>query len=284
MRLTVLLATLCALMWGQTTWATPERVVTGDGSLTEIVYALEASSKLAGVDTTSTYPEAAAELPQIGYKRAISVEGVLSLSPDVLIITEDSGPPKSLNQLQQAGLEIKTFSAAPTVDTVREKILGVAQLLEKQAEGEVLWQQVSAKIEAARLRVKNIDKPLRVMFVLSMSEKSPMVAGQSTSAEQMIEMAGGVNAVTGIEGFKPITPEAVAAANPDVILMMSRREHSVSADQLFSQPGFKLTNAAKQQRLVTMDGMYLLGFGPRIGDALEELSQHLYPQLETVQQ
>ena len=121
------------------------------------------------------------------------------------------------------------------------------------------------------------------MFVLSMSEKSPIVAGHNTHAESIIQMAGGINAIEGIKGYKPISPEAVAVANPDVILMMARREHSTPANELFSKPGFMLTNAAKEERLISMDGMYLLGFGPRIGDAIEELSQRLYPQLTTAQ-
>lgn len=281
MKLVKLLISTCAVLWMQPSAASPERIVTADGSLTEIIFTLGASEKLAGVDTTSNYPEEASKLPQIGYKRAISVEGVLSLTPDVLLVTEDSGPPKSLNQLEQAGLKLKTFSAAPNIESVKEKIIGVAEILGKPSEGKALWQKVKKKVDAAKAKSLNITNPVKVMFVLSMSEKSPIVAGHNTHAESIIKLAGGINAIEGLEGYKPISPEAVAVANPDVILMMARREHSTPADELFSKPGFQLTNAAKEQRLISMDGMYLLGFGPRIGDAIEELSQRLYPQFKT---
>ena len=281
MKLVKLLISTCAVLWMQPSAASPERIVTADGSLTEIIFTLGASEKLAGVDTTSNYPEEASKLPQIGYKRAISVEGVLSLTPDVLLVTEDSGPPKSLNQLQQAGLKLKTFSAAPNIESVKEKIFGVAEILGKPSEGKALWQKVKKKVDAAKAKSLNITNPVKVMFVLSMSEKSPIVAGHNTHAESIIKLAGGINAIEGLEGYKPISPEAVAVANPDVILMMARREHSTPANELFSKPGFQLTNAAKEQRLISMDGMYLLGFGPRIGDAIEELSQRLYPQFKT---
>lgn len=283
MKLKKLLISLGAVLWMQPLAASPERIVTADGSLTEIVYFLGAEKKLAGVDTTSNFPKKASKLPQIGYKRAISVEGVLSLTPDVLLVTEDSGPPKSLNQLKQTGLNIKTFSSAPNIEAVKEKIIGVAEVLGKQTEGEALWQEVKNKVEASKAKSKDINQPVKVMFVLSMSEKSPIVAGHNTHAESIIKMAGGINAIEGLQGYKPISPEAVAVANPDVILMMARREHSTPAEELFSKPGFMLTNAAKNQRLISMDGMYLLGFGPRIGDAIEELSQRLYPQLITAQ-
>ena len=284
MKLKKLLISTCAVLWMQPLAASPERIVTADGSLTEIIYALQAEDTLVGVDTTSNYPENATQLPQIGYKRSISVEGVLSLNPDLLLTTEESGPPKSINQLKQTGLKVKQFSAAPTVEAVQAKITGIAELLGKADKGEILWNDVQSKIEAAKAKTKQVKQPVRVLFVLGMNEKSPIVAGHNTHAESMIKLAGGINAIEGLEGYKPITPEAVAVANPDIILMMARKEHSIPADKLFSQPGFMLTKAAKTQGLISMEGMYLLGFGPRIGDAIHELSEKFYPQLKTAQQ
>lgn len=284
MKLKKLLISTCAVLWMQPLAASPERIVTADGSLTEIIYALQAEDTLVGVDTTSNYPENATQLPQIGYKRSISVEGVLSLNPDLLLTTEESGPPKSINQLKQTGLKVKQFSATPTVEAVQAKITGIAELLGKADKGEILWNDVQSKIEAAKAKTKQVKQPVRVLFVLGMNEKSPIVAGHNTHAESMIKLAGGINAIEGLEGYKPITPEAVAVANPDIILMMARKEHSIPADKLFSQPGFMLTKAAKTQGLISMEGMYLLGFGPRIGDAIHELSEKFYPQLKTAQQ
>ena len=284
MKLKKLLISTCAVLWMQPLAASPERIVTADGSLTEIIYALQAEDTLVGVDTTSNYPENATQLPQIGYKRSISVEGVLSLNPDLLLTTEESGPPKSINQLKQTGLKVKQFSAEPTVEAVQAKITGIAELLGKADKGEILWNDVQSKIEAAKAKTKQVKQPVRVLFVLGMNEKSPIVPGHNTHAESMIKLAGGINAIEGLEGYKPITPEAVAVANPDIILMMARKEHSIPADKLFSQPGFMLTKAAKTQGLISMEGMYLLGFGPRIGDAIHELSEKFYPQLKTAQQ
>lgn len=284
MKLKKLLISTCAVLWMQPLAASPERIVTADGSLTEIIYALQAEDTLVGVDTTSNYPENATQLPQIGYKRSISVEGVLSLNPDLLLTTEESGPPKSINQLKQTGLKVKQFSAEPTVEAVQAKITGIAELLGKADKGEILWNDVQSKIEAAKAKTKQVKQPVRVLFVLGMNEKSPIVAGHNTHAESMIKLAGGINAIEGLEGYKPITPEAVAVANPDIILMMARKEHSIPADKLFSQPGFMLTKAAETQGLISMEGMYLLGFGPRIGDAIHELTEKFYPQLKTAQQ
>lgn len=256
--------------------AAPERIVSADGALTEIVYALGEEQRLVGVDTTSSYPAAAAKLPQIGYKRAISAEGVLSLSPDVIIATQDSGPDKVVEQLKAAGVDFRVYSEAPSLVAVEEKIKHVAALLDKQAEGSQLWAEVKRKVDDAKAQAAKAEQPLRVLFVLSAGDRSPLVAGGNTGADTMIHLAGGLNAAAGFDGYKPMPAEALVAARPDVILMMARQGHTVSADQLFSQAGFSMTPAAKSKRFIIMNGLKLLGFGPRIGEAISELTDALY--------
>lgn len=259
--------------------AAPARIISADGSLTEIVYALGEEARLAGVDTTSRYPIATAELPQIGYKRNLSAEGVLSLAPDTLIGTEESGPPQVLNQIKGVGVRVATFTSSPTLDGVRAKIEGVAHLLGTEAAGQALWQQVSTEVEQARQRVRNIVNPVRVLFVFSAADRSPIVGGRNSGADTMITLAGGVNVATGVEGYKPMTPEAIIAARPELILMIaSGGNHAVNPDDIFSKPGLAHTPAARDKRLVAMDGMYLLGFGPRIGRAIGDLSRAFYPE------
>ncbi|WP_036551568.1 heme/hemin ABC transporter substrate-binding protein [Neptunomonas japonica] len=269
-------AVLCSALSVSGVQAAPERIVSADGALTEIVYALGEERRLVGVDTTSSYPAAATKLPQIGYKRAISAEGVLSLSPDVIIATQDSGPDKVVEQLKAAGVDFRVYSEAPSLVAVEEKIMHVAALLDKQVEGSQLWAEVKRKVEDAKAQAVKAEQPLRVLFVLSAGDRSPLVAGGNTGADTMIHLAGGLNAVAGFDGYKPMPAEALVAARPDVILMMARQGHTVSADQLFSQAGFAMTPAAKGKRLITMNGLKLLGFGPRIGEAISELTEALY--------
>ncbi|TXR52192.1 hemin ABC transporter substrate-binding protein [Reinekea thalattae] len=254
----------------------PKRIVSADGSLTEIIFALGEQHRLVGVDTTSTYPQQASELPQIGYKRNLSAEGMLSLLPDVIVATQDSGPERVINQLQAAGVNIQTYSEQPSLDAVKEKILGIAELLEKPKQGQALWQQVEQQVAEAEKISSNIEKPVRVMFVLSLGDRSPLVAGRNSSPDTMIQLAGANNAVTEFEGYKPMPVEAIIKAQPDVILMMDRAGHSTNATELFALPGFSATPAAEQQRLILIDGLKLLGFGPRIGEAISELTQQLY--------
>ncbi len=274
-------ASLLGLMLVAPVQAAPERIVSADGSLTEIVHALGDGERLVGVDTTSTYPPAVRELPQIGYKRALSAEGVLSLNPDLLLMTEDAGPEKVVTQLKRSGLPLHTFAAAPTLDAVREKVLGVARLLEKPEQGEALWRQVAREVASARAASEPVEQPVRVLFVLSLNDRSPLVAGSNNHADTMIQLAGGLNVIDSFEGYKPISPEALAMTGADVVLMMDQRNHATTAETLFRQPGFSSLPAATAQRLVKQDGLLMLGFGPRIGRAVRQLHAALYPTEDT---
>lgn len=257
--------------------AVPERIVSADGALTEIVHALGEGERLVGVDTTSQYPPKVTELPQIGYKRALSVEGVLSLNPDVLLMTDDAGPDTAVRQLDQGGLDTLTFAAEPTLEAVKDKVIGVAELLDKPEAGQALWESIQAGVDAARVSSESLEEPVRVLFVLGLNDRSPLVAGANTEAETMIALAGGVNVIDSFEGYKPISPEAVAMTGADIVLMMEREEHADSAEELFAKPGFAALPAAEDERLIKQEGTFLLGFGPRIGEAVAWLNGALYP-------
>jgi iron complex transport system substrate-binding protein len=254
-----------------------QKIVSADGSLTEIIYALDREALLVGVDTTSGYPKEATLLPQIGYKRNISAEGVLSLSPQILVATQDSGPDKILRQIEASGVTVTRYSAKPSLDAVREKILAVATLVDRQAQGEVLWQRIEQDVATARAKVAQIEKRVKVLFVLSMEAGSPIVSGADTHAAEIIRLAGGVNAAQGFSGYKSMSIEAVIAAQPDIVLMMDRGGDHSGTQALLLGPGFNMTPAGNAQRLITMDGMKLLGFGPRIAEAITLLSHAFYP-------
>ena len=218
-----------------------ERIVSADNALTEIVYALGAGDQVVGVDTTSRYPSEAAKLPQVGYKRALAAEGVLSLSPTLLIATEDSGPPVVLEQVKEAGVTVDVMSAAPTLAAVEEKIGRVANLLGRTEQGEQLWTTVQAEVADAKARVAAVQEPLRVLFILSYGDHGIVVGGANTGADQMLKMAGAVNVASGIEGYKPMTPEAIIAARPQQLVVMSGGRAEITSEQLWADPALSLT-------------------------------------------
>jgi iron complex transport system substrate-binding protein len=258
--------------------APPQRIVAAGGVITEIIYALGEEGRLSGVDATSQFPPAALrDRPNIGYVRALSAEGVLSLKPDLVLAIDSAGPPDVLALVRQAGVPLTTLPDDLTEAGVVARIRAIGQLVGQDARAEQLAQTLQDDFARLASERGRISRKMRVLFVLSMQNGRVMVAGRNSSAAAMITMAGGINAADSVEGFKPLSDEGIIAAAPDVIVMMQRGDHAVPASELFAHPAFRLTPAATRQALVSMDGLYLLGFGPRTAAAARDLMRRLYP-------
>lgn len=254
-----------------------DRVLSLGGSVTEIVVALGAESRLIGRDTTSTYPERVQALPDVGYLRALAPEGVLSLSPDLILAEASAGPPETVQVLTAAGVRFVAVPGTATPAGVIAKILTVADALNLPQEGAALAARVQTEFDTAAGKAQVSGPKKRVLFVLSLQGGRVMAAGAGTEAEGMITLAGAENAVTGFSGYKPLTDEAILAAAPDVLLMMDRAgPQAVDLAQIQAQPALAATPAGKAGALVRMDGLWLLGFGPRTPEAITALHAALY--------
>lgn len=257
------------------------RIVSLGGAVTEIVYALGAGDQLVGRDASSIYPEAAQELPSVGYYRRVPAEGVLSLRPTLVLAAADTGPPAVLDQIRSAGVTVRQMPGEASVEGAKAKIRAVAEALERSARGEQLIQNLEEDMAGARQLRSAVEETPRVLFIYARGAGTMNVAGSGTEAEAMIELAGAENAITGFSGYKPMNAEAVTAAAPDVVLMLERGLKSIGgASGLMKQPGIKLTPAGKNGRIVAMDDLLLLGFGPRLGEATRTLTRKLHPSLE----
>jgi iron complex transport system substrate-binding protein len=255
------------------------RLLSIGGPVTEIVYALGAEKNLIGTDTSSIYPEAATKLPQVGYQRMLSAEGVLALHPSLILASAEAGPPPVIEQLKQSGVSWVTIPAEDSIAGAKAKIQAVAHALHRDAQGEALVQHLDGEVaKAQRLLASEKSKP-KVLFIYARGGGTVNVAGQGTAADAMIALAGGVNAVSGYTGYKPITAEAVVAAAPDIILIPSRGLESINGiDGLLSQPGLAETPAGKSRKVVAMNDLLLLGFGSRLGKAVLQLTKLLHGQ------
>lgn len=253
-----------------------QRIVSIGGSVTEIVYALGEEGRLVARDSTSGFPQAATELPDVGYMRALSPEGVLSVKPDAILMLEGSGPPEALAVLREAG--VPYVSVPETFDRagILGKIEKVGEAIGAGDKAAKLAEQVGAELDAAVTEAKALGREARVLFILSMNGGRILASGTGTAANGMIELAGATNAMGVFEGYKQINDEALIAAAPDVILMISRGEgHTASAEQVFANASLAQTPAGQNKRLIQMDGLYLIGFGPRTGAAVRDLSAAL---------
>ena len=245
-----------------------ERVVVIGGALAEIVHALGQADRLVGRDTTASYPPEIAALPDVGYMRALSPEGLLRLAPDLIIADEGAGPPETINLILRAEVSFVQIEQAFDEAGVLARIHAVAAALAVDEGGEVLAAEVAARFDALAQARDAIDSPLRAMFILSAQGGRIMASGGSTAAAGILALAGVENAVTGFDGYRLLTDEAEAAAAPDAIIMMDRGgDHALSDAQIIAHPALGITPAGQAMRVVRMDGLFLLGFGPRTPDA-----------------
>ena len=257
------------------------RIVSLGGPVTEIAYALGAGAHLVGVDVSSVYPEAAQALPDVGYYRRVPAEGVLSLSPTLVLAAADTGPPAVIDQLRSAGATVEQIPGEPSVEGAKAKIRAVAEALGRTERGAQLIQELEQDMAKARALRAQVEEAPHVLFIYARGAGTMNVAGAGTEAEAMIELAGGQNAITGFGGYKPMTAEAVAAAAPDVILMLDRGLESIGGvEGLVEQPGIGLTPAGENRRIVAMDDLLLLGFGPRLGKATLQLTRRLHLEMQ----
>lgn len=254
-----------------------DRILAIGGDVTEIIHALGEGRRVIATDTTSTFPPAVTALPKVGYMRALSTEGILAQSPDLILASAGAGPPEVIAALKQSGVPVALVDYSPTAEAIGAKIALIAEILDVKEKGAALTRSIKSELATLKSALAEAPRP-RTLFVLSLTGGRIMAAGSRSSANEIITLAGGTNAVAGFNGFKQASAEAIIAAEPEAVVMMER-EGDIGADELFAQEPFSRIPAAKTRKLIRMDGSYLLGFGPRTPSAARDLAKALHPGL-----
>ncbi|MFD8953751.1 heme/hemin ABC transporter substrate-binding protein [Streptomyces xanthophaeus] len=258
-----------------------DRVVPLTGSLNEIVHTLGLGRQVVARDITATF-EQAAQLPVVTRGHDVSAESVLSLRPTLVLAETTTGPAEAIQQIRDAGIPVLVVSPAKTLEDVPKRIAAVAASLGVKEAGEQLNRRTADRIAAARKDIPAATgKKPRVAFLYLRGTASVYLLGGSDSgAASLLEAAGAVD--TGKDSglgkdFTPITSEALAAAAPDAILVMSKGLESVGGvDGLVKIPGVAQTPAGMDRRVVSVDDGVLLNYGPRTDQVLTSLITQLY--------
>jgi iron complex transport system substrate-binding protein len=246
----------------------PQRIVGLGGDITETIYALDAQTTLVGVDSTSEWPAAARELPNVGYVRQLNTEGILALRPTQVIATHDAGPAAVLEQLRQAGVQLTLLPPSRSPQEVMTKVDDIGRLLHREAQARALNTTLAQRYATLQSHVAAMSHHPRVVFLLSAGSGSFLAAGRETAADKAIALAGGDNVIQGYDGYKPLSSEALVAAAPDVLIVMSERADGAGdIAQVLALPGVAQTPAGKRKQVSFVDGQALLGFGPRNADS-----------------
>lgn len=256
------------------------RILSIGGDITEILYDLGQQDKIVAVDVTSQFPaRALKEKKSVGYMRALSAEGALSVSPTLIIASEDAGPPEVVKALKSSGVRYVDIDDKPSADGVPAKIRHIGSVVGADDAAQELAAKVEAEFAALQKERTLIKTRKKALFVLAIQNGRATVAGTATSADSILQLAGVDNAAAAVSGFKAVSDEQLTEFAPDVVVMMRRgSSDDHNAGEALTLPGLSQSPAAKTKRLVAMDGLYLLGFGPRAPAAARELMTAIYSE------
>jgi len=249
--------------------ANKERVISLGGSVTEIVYELGLGDSLIADDLSSLYPEAATRLPRVGYYRAVPVEGVVAMQPDLILASENAGPAHALESISKLGVEIVKVSDRASIESLYERVQQIARVLSAEEKGDVLIEQIRAEVARAQARP---GKNLKTALIVNRTG-TIQAAGSHTAASVLMSLAGLTNVLeTAQKGYKPISAESLVNFGPELIIVT---EGSVQASgglaKFLKHPAIATTPAAINKRVVVMDDLLALGLGLRVAQAIEQL-------------
>ncbi|MBK1895811.1 heme/hemin ABC transporter substrate-binding protein [Chryseobacterium paridis] len=247
------------------------KIVTLSGGITEIVSALGHEKEIVGTDVTSTYPETLKTTAKnLGHVRSITIEPIMAVNPTLILASDKDINPELMGKIKSSGIKAEVFKQEYSVDGTKKLIEQVAKAI-----GNTDYQKLNDKIDADLKQVQPIAKKPKVLFIYARGNML-MVSGTKTPMDALIGLAGGQNAVTEFEDFKPLTPEAVVKANPDVLFFFSSGLEGAGGNEgALKMPGVSQTNAGKNKKIIAMDGGLISGFGPRLGEAAVGLNKLL---------
>ena len=247
----------------------------------EIIWALGAQDTVVGIDLSTTYPPEVKNVQTVGYHRALSAEGILSLHPTAVIHDNNIGPPQVVQQLQQMNVPMKTFTAKnDSFDGTKALIREMGAYFHKEARAEELCNTLDSQRAASLEKVKQYtDHPRVAVIHFGRASNVYLVVGKGGGGDgggvsQMIELAGGQMAVENRGMQRMESPEILAQANPDVILLTDYGYDRLngSLDQIKALPGVATSNAAKNNRIYRIEENVLNYFGPRSGENIAKVA------------
>jgi len=247
----------------------PDRIVCISKQYSEIIFALGAQKNIVAVDLSSTYPPEIKELPTIGYHRALSAETILAMKPTLILHDNNIGPVHVVSQLEQLKLPIKTFgNYHPTFEGTDSLIREMGKYFGKEKEAELLCKKLHRDMEQALAESKKYSKKPKVLIIhFGRASNVYLVMTKESIAGKMLEWAGGEMAVDAEKGMKQFSPEVVAAANPDIILLTDFGYDRLNGGKEIEKlPGISSTKAFKNNHIFRIEEHDLVYLGPRTGE------------------
>jgi iron complex transport system substrate-binding protein len=247
------------------------RIVSLQGGITETLFALGLGASIVGRDVSSDLPEAA-EIEVVTQGHDVSAEGVLALDPTLVLADARTGPPQALMAIRDAGVAVVLVPEVWSLEEMPQRVRAIADAVGRpDAGGEII---AASTVAPTKVR----GEPVVAFLYLRGNAAVYLLGGDGSGADSLLEAVGAVDAGSraGLGAFTPLTPEALAEAQPDALLVMEKGLESVGGvDGLLALPGVAQTPAAKNRRVVVVPDGLLLNFGPRTPATLREIAEQL---------
>ncbi|HYF18613.1 MAG TPA: helical backbone metal receptor [Ramlibacter sp.] len=249
----------------------PQRIVTLLPSLTETVCELGACDRLVGVDNYSNWPASVQRLPHVGGLDDASIERIVALQPDLVLLSSTSRALARLEGLgvRVMGLELKTLADVQRGLQKVSQVLGVGG-------AERVWERINTAIDRA---AATLPPPLRGTTVYFEVSSGFYAASEASHIGEILRRVGAANVVPGRLGTVPkLNPEFVVRADPQVIMLSDRH-----VDGLRERPGWARIRAVRDNRICSFtpaQGDVIVRPGPRLGESAQLMVECLRGQLK----
>jgi iron complex transport system substrate-binding protein len=255
-----------------------QKIITAGGTITEMVYELGFGDQIIATDITSTYPASMQSLPSIGYRNQIKAEGILALAPDLVLVEEGYLTQEVIDQLGSAQVKVQFFKKPVTVQGTKDLISQLAGFFGVQEKGQTLLDNLNTDLQQLDAYLATTTASPKATFIMARGPQTVFMAGEETFAQEMFRMAGLQPAGQGFNDFVPVTPESLVSMNPDFLVFFNSGLESLGGKEALAQVnGLGNTTAVQKGQVISLDGQYLSGFGPRVGKAALELAKAARP-------
>jgi iron complex transport system substrate-binding protein len=280
-RLLALAATIALPACGREQSGASERVVGVSKQINEFIYAIGAQGVLVARDLTSVYPPEIRSLPSVGYHRALSAEGIISMKPTLFLTDGNVGPDAVVDQLEKVGIPVLTLNPGSTEDSAQMLLTELGRRFQRQqAADSVLadWKRAMSETAADSLRWRSDPKPRVLLMHFGQVINNYLAVNRGSPADAMIRDAGGINAIDSIGGMTRLSPELIAKARPDIIVATDVGFDRLGAAKFAALPGVALTPAGTNRRVYRIDESEIIYFGPRSPATVRKLAQWFHPE------
>ena len=285
-RLLALAAAIALPACGREQSRSGERVVGVSKQINEFMYAIGAQDVLVARDLTSVYPPEIRTLPSVGYHRALSAEGIISMKPTLFLTNGNVGPEAVIDQLKKVGIPVLTLNPGNTEDSARMLLTELGRRFQRQqAADSVLteWKLAMSQTLADSVRWHADPKPRVLLMHFGQVINNYLAVNRGSPADAMIRNAGGINAIDSIGGMTRLSPELIVKARPDVIVATDVGFDRLGAEKFAALPGVALTPAGMNRRVYRIDESEIIYFGPRSPATIRKLAQWFHPEKTTPQ-